>query len=163
MSTSRCWAHSVWLILRGVGWSLVIVKCGKACGSVVCVVCQSGILAKYFKASQWKTKEKWISESGAVVPDEVTPESPYPPFPSYNRNESVWSPPPLIPLFSLPGNLHPLRDARCSSTGKVQRPTNMRGWIDTADMFTTATCKILDYTRDSQLICSVFNTPSHFN
>lgn len=53
---------------------------------------ESGILTKYFKASRRKTKGKWISESGAVVPDEVTPESPYLPiplFPSYNRNESV--------------------------------------------------------------------------
>lgn len=44
--------------------------------SVVCVRAKSGLLAKYFKASRRKTKGKWISESGAVVPDEVTPRAP---------------------------------------------------------------------------------------
>lgn len=175
MSTSRCLAHSGWLIPRGGGCEggeggTVIVKCVKARGPVVCVrACVSqGFSQKYFKASRRKNKEKMdirIWSSGprwGTVGESPPPTSLF--FPSYNRNESVWSPPPLIPLFSLLGNLHPPPPPlRCSSTGELQRLTNTRGWIDTVDMCTPVTCKMLDSTRECQLICSIFNTPSPFN
>lgn len=39
--------------------------------------CSSGILAKYFKGPREKTKGKWISESGAVVPEETPKGAPF--------------------------------------------------------------------------------------
>lgn len=56
----------------------------------VCVCASQGFSLNFkFQSVTTENKGKWILESGAVVPDEATAESPNPPFPSYNRNESV--------------------------------------------------------------------------
>lgn len=60
VSTSRCWAHSVWLILRGVrswGRSLVIVKCAKINGSVVCVCASQGFSLNISKRHDGKQRK----------------------------------------------------------------------------------------------------------
>ena len=82
--------------------------------------CSSGILAKYFKGPREKTKGKWISESGAAVPEETGKE---PPSPSYNRNKIVWSPTlPLLLLSSV--NFYPPNHTHCKHPRKLPRPTN---------------------------------------
>lgn len=62
-----------------------------------------GIPLNISKGQERNTKGKWISESGAAVPHGMLKE---PPFPSYNRNKSVWSLPLLFPLLAAT-NLHP--------------------------------------------------------
>lgn len=71
-------------------------------------ICKTGTVSlglplNISKGQERNTKGKWISESGAAIPNGMPKE---PPFPSYNRKKSVWSLPfPLLLLSAT--NLHP--------------------------------------------------------
>lgn len=76
-----------------------------------------GLPLNISKGQERNTKGKWISESGAAVPYGMPKE---PPFPSYNRNKSVWSLPLTLLLWSAT-NLHPSPSQPCKGCGGMQR------------------------------------------
>lgn len=53
---------------------------------LICVYVSQGFTLNISKGQERKQREKWISESGAVVPEEIPKR---PPSPGYNRNKIV--------------------------------------------------------------------------
>lgn len=102
------WDPSGWTARRNSEtWTVLLLWEGlsvvnlQTCSPAECIckaaIASLGLPLNISKGRERNTKGKCISESGAALPYGMPKE---PPFPSYNRNKSVWSPPLLLLLLS---------------------------------------------------------------